>query len=257
MNPHSYPAQDRPGLRSRFDTTQWSLVLRAAGDAEDPTANDALETLCRFYWYPVYAFIRRHGIAHHEAEDLTQELFAGLLRTGGIARADPERGRFRTFLLTALSHLLTDAWRQARAARRGGGALLLRLDTAGADERFTLQPPDPGLTPEEAFDHQWAMSTIEHAIAELRADCAATRRGSLVEALGPFIWGGSVPPPQAEAAAALGMTEHAFTVAVHRLRHRLRDHLRTLVAATVADPSDVESELRFLLAVVRRRPVAA
>jgi RNA polymerase sigma-70 factor (ECF subfamily) len=230
-------------------------VLQVAA-ASPAAAREALEELCRRYWYPAYAFVRRRGATHHEAEDLTQGFFAALLSSDGLTRADPERGRFRTFLLTALSHFLTDEWRRAHAARRGGGETPVPLAAEDADERYSREPADPGLTPGEAFDHHWAMSTIEHAIADLRAEYSRTQRGLLVDALGPFVWGGSLPPPQAEAAAALGMTEHAFTVAVHRLRHRLRDHLRALVAATVADASDVESELRFLLAVVRRRPVA-
>lgn len=255
MNPHPPTASDPPALRREFDTTHWSLVLQAGGAAPE-AAQAALDELCRAYWYPVYCFIRRRGIDHHEAEDLTQGFFSTLVRTHAVVRADPRRGHFRTFLLTALSHHLTDAWRRAHAAIRGGGDAPLPLDTEGADERYTRDFADPGLTPEEAFDHHWAMSTIERAIGELHADYARGGRGALLHALGPFVWGGSVPPPQAVVAADLGMTEHALTVAVHRLRHRLRDRLRTLVAATVANPEDVESELRFLLAVVRRRPIA-
>ena len=208
----------------------------------------ALAPLDRVYAYPVYAFIRRHGLPPHEAEGLTRGFFVGFPHTG----ARP--GHLRTRVLTALLRHLADATDPASEIDDDAAQ---PLDLEEAEAQFDRDPAEPALTPEEAFDQDWAKSTIAHAIAQLRSEYATSRYGTLVDALGPYIWGGSLPPPQAETAAALGMTEHAFTATVHHLRHRLRVHLRRLVAATVADPALTEGELRFLLAVVRRRPVAA
>lgn len=207
-----------------------------------------LAPLDRAHGYPVYAFIRRRGAPPLEAQALTRDFFANLPHTAATPRG------LRTLVLTALLHQPADATHHADDTHDDATP---PLDLHDAEARFDREPAAPALTPEEAFDHDWAKSTIERAIAQLRSEYATSPHSALVDALGPFIWGGSLPPPQAETAAALGMTEHAFTAAVHHLRHRLRDHLRRLVATTVADPALTEGELRFLLAAVRRRPVAA
>lgn len=249
VSTHSDPAQGLALAPRESDAASWS-VARGAAEAESPAYAVRAES-CRAYVYPVYAFLRRSGAAHADAADRTQGIFAWLVHTGGPSRAEMTRGRLRTFLLSVLTRRLPQAgW-------RGADAPEFAPELAGAEERYTRERLDPGLMPEEVFNHHWAMATIERAIATLRAEYTSARPGDLIDALGPFVWGGSKPPPQSEVAATLGMTEHAFTVAVHRLRHRLRVHLHAIVAETVIDPADVDAELRFLLAVVRRRPVAA
>jgi DNA-directed RNA polymerase specialized sigma24 family protein len=247
-------ATGRRRAQREFPTTHWSLVLNA-GAVTEPAARTALESLCRQYWFPIYAFIRRQGRTHHEAEDLTQGFFHQLLAAGNIARARPERGRFRTFLLAAVRNFLTNEWDRIRAAKRGGGvpAASLDLDLKTADARFINEPADPGLTPEQAFDRTWALGVVEHALAELRVEYTASGRGPLFAALGPIIWGGGAPEPAARAAGQLGLNESALNVALHRLRRRLRDRVEAQIAATVADAGDVADELRYLIATLREK----
>jgi len=232
-----------------FPSTHWSIVLQAgAGGGLDAQA--ALETLCRQYWYPLYAFVRRQGRSHHEAQDCTQEFLARLLAADGIGRARPERGRFRTFLLSALRNFLTDAWHRTQAAKRGRGQTPLPLEFDTAGERFAREPADDGLTPEQAFDRGWALDVIEKALADLRAEYAANGRGALFDALAPVIWGGGTREPPGVQARQLGLNEGALRVALHRLRKRLRERLQAHVAATVADDADIADELRYLVASV-------
>ncbi len=239
------PDKDGPG-RHGFPSTHWSIVLKAGGGAE-PEARSSLEILCRQYWYPIYSFIRRQGRTHHEAEDLTQAFFAQLLSDEGIARARPERGRFRTFLLTVLRNFMIDEWHHARAAKRGGGVATLPLEFDGVEAVFSREPADSGITPEQAFDRSWALRVIERALADLRAEYEASGRGRLFEALTPVIWGGGAPEPLAAQAQRLGMQEGALKVAIHRLRKRLRDRLHENIAATIADPGEIDDELRHLV----------
>jgi len=241
-----------PGAHSSFPTTHWSVVINA-GTGSESQAHAALETLCRQYWYPLYAFTRRHGRAHHEAEDCTQEFLARLLADDGLARARPEFGRFRSFLLTALRNFLTNEWQRAQAAKRGGGQAPLPLDFATADERFAHEPADPGLTPEQEFDRSWALGVIEGTLAELRTEYEKSGRGPLFAALAPLLWGGNPAESLAAPAERLGMNAHAFTVALQRLRRRLGDRLRARVAETVADSADIDTELRHLIAAVGSR----
>lgn len=236
-----------------FPTTHWSIVLRAGAPA-GPEASSALETLCRQYWYPLYAFVRRQGKPHHEAEDCTQEFLARLLRGDGIAQARPDRGRFRTFLLTSLRNLLTNEWHRQNAAKRGGGEIALPLEFDTANERFAREPVDDGLTPEQAFDRNWALGVIDQALTDLRSEYAGSGRGALFAALAPVVWGGGEPQPPAMQARQLGMNEGAYNVALHRLRKRLQEHLRAHVAATVATEREVADELRHLIAAVGRKP---
>jgi len=239
--------------RGSFPTTHWSVVIHAGAGA-DSLARAALETLCRQYWYPLYSYVRRHGRAHHDAQDCTQEFLARLLATDGIARARPERGRFRTFLLTALRNFLTNEWQRNQAAKRGGGAAVMSLDGQDAEKRFAHEPADPGLTPEQAFDLNWARGLIESALTTLRVDYEKRGQTALFAELVPLIWG-SAPAnePLAAPAARLGMTTHAFTVALQRLRQRLGERLRTAVAETVTDGADIDPELRHLIAAVGTR----
>jgi RNA polymerase sigma-70 factor (ECF subfamily) len=226
-------------------------VLHAG--AGDGAAEAALETLCRQYWYPLYAFVRRQGRSHHEAEDCTQAFLAHLLAHDGIARARPDRGRFRTFLLAALQHFLTNEWHRALAAKRGGGSTVLSLDLAAAGPRFDREPVDPGLTPEQAFDRNWARDLLARATATVRQDYESSGRGPLFAGLLPLLWGKETKGSFAAAAEHLGLTPGAFTVALHRLRRRFGECVRALVSETVADPAELDAELHHLIAVVGSR----
>ena len=249
MNP-AKPPTNEGGARGAFPTTHWSVVM-SARSLDEAAARGALEALCRQYWYPIYAFVRRQGRGHHEAEDLTQALFARLLDADAFASPRPERGRFRTFLLGATTNFLTDEWRRALAQKRGGGTGHVPLPTTGAEQRFAAEPVDPGLTPEAAFDRAWALNMIERALGELRLEYEASGRGALYTAVARHVWSDAAPGSHAAAARELGMSEHAFTVAVSRLRQRLRERLRNEVLATVARESDAADELRHLMAALR------
>ncbi len=233
--------------RGEFPSTQWSMVLNA-GKGSESQARAALESLCRQYWYPLYNFIRRQGRTHHEAEDCTQEFLARLLASEGVARAAPERGRFRSFLLTSLRNFLIKDWQRGRAAKRGGGQSPLPLEFDTASERFAREPVDPGLTPEQAFDRNYALDMISHCADVLRAEYEGSGRGALFAALRPLVWGSGVREPLAQQAERLGMNAHSFAVALQRLRRRLGERLRLEVAQTVADEADVDAELRHLIA---------
>jgi RNA polymerase sigma factor (sigma-70 family) len=249
MNTSEFPAA--PAHGSSFPTTHWSVVLNAGAGSES-LARVALESLCRHYWYPLYSFVRRQGRAHHEAEDCTQEFLARLLATDGVARARPERGRFRTFLLTALRNFLTNEWHRAQAAKRGGGATVVSLDWSGAEKRFAHEPTDPGLTPEQAFDRNWARGLIESTLAALRTEYEKRGQAALFAELAPLVWGQSAATETLAAPAArLGLETHAFTMALQRVRKRLAERLRAAVAETVADGADIDAELRHLIAAVK------
>ena len=238
---------------SSFPTTHWSVVLHAGAGSESQ-ARLALETLCAQYWYPLYAFVRRQGRAHHEAQDCTQEFLARLLASGGIAAARPERGRFRKFLLAALRNFLTNEWHRAQAAKRGAGAAHVPLDLPpDAEARFAHEPADTGLTPEQAFDRHWALDVIAQVTRELHADYEKSGRGTLFAALHPLVWGDEAADSHAQLAAGLEMNEHAFTVALQRLRRRFGERLRARIADTVADPAEIDGELRHLIAAVGGR----
>lgn len=243
---HDPPAPIRGG----FPTTQWSIVLHAGAGSESQ-AHAALETLCRQYWYPLYGFVRRNGRAHHEAEDCTQEFLARLLANDGVARARPERGRFRAFLLTALRHFLINDWQRSHTTKRGGGVAPISLELRGADERFLHEPIDSRSTPEQAFDRNWALALVDRVLDEMRVDYETTGRGALFAALAPLIWDDKSSASPAQHAQPLGMNAHAFSVALQRLRRRFAERLRAHVTETVADKSDLDAELRHLLAALR------
>jgi RNA polymerase sigma-70 factor (ECF subfamily) len=233
--------------RDVFPSTQWSIVLNA-GEGSESQARSALESLCRQYWYPLYTFVRRQGRTHHDAEDCTQEFLARLLASDGMARARPERGRFRTFLLTSLRNFMAKEWHRGQAAKRGGGHAPLPLDFATAGDRFAHEPADPGLTPEQAFDRNYALDMISRAIDTVRTDYEESGRGALFAALRPLMWANTSHESLALHAGRLGMNAHAFTVALQRLRRRLGERLRSEVSQTVAVEADVDAELRYLIA---------
>ena len=242
----AFPAPASPGA---FPTTQWSMVLHAGAGSESQ-AHAALASLCRQYWYPLYTFIRRQGHSHHEAEDGTQEFLLRLLTLDGVAQARPERGRFRTFLLTSLRNFLIKQWRHGQTAKRGGGLAPLPLEFDSAENRFAREPADPGLTPEQAFDRNWALSMIDRAVAELGHDYGKSGRGALFDALAPLVWGNPGEASLARLAEQLGLSSAACTVALHRMRRRLGERLRAHVAQTVDAETDVDAELRHLIAAL-------
>jgi RNA polymerase sigma-70 factor (ECF subfamily) len=237
------------GSQQRFATTQWSLVV-AAGDRRRPEADDALATLCERYWYPVYAFVRRRGYKAPDAQDLTQEFFATLLEKEYLGAADRERGRFRTFLLTAVSRFLSKQAERARAQKRGGGRKPLSIDPADAEARYRLEPADR-CTPELLFERRWAFMLLDRAIERLAADYARKGKSKLFESLRPHLIAGDGEPDHRDRAAELQMTAGALKVALHRLRRRFAQTLKDEIAATVAGPDEIEDEINRLLAAVR------
>lgn len=238
--------QAKPG--QAFVTTHWSVVA-AAGRGDAPDALAALESLCTTYWYPLYAYVRRRGYSVEDAQDLTQEFFARVLARQWVADADRAKGRFRTFLLTALSHFLANEWDRAHARKRGGGARPLALQFDTAETRYGLEPADP-LTPERCFERRWALTLLEEVLGRLRAEYEHGGRSDWFAALHPCLMGSRESQPYAELAAKLKMTEGAVKVAVHRLRARYRELLREEIAKTVSSPSEVDEELRHMFSVL-------
>jgi RNA polymerase sigma-70 factor (ECF subfamily) len=224
-------------------------VAAAKPDAVSQTrARKALEELCRAYWYPLYAFVRYRGYSPHDAQDVTQSFFAQIMETGGLASADPERGRFRSYLLGAVKHFLANEWHRARTQKRGGGVTFLELDALDPEARYALEPAE-STDPDAGFDREWARESIARAMEKLRAESEARGKGELLEALKGCLTGDE--PPRSETAARLGMTAGAVRAAVHRLRQRYRELLRAEIAETVTDPSEVDIEMRHLVAALR------
>lgn len=229
-----------------FPPTQWSLVLNAGAGA-DEEARSALETLCRQYWYPIYYFVRRQGRNHHEAEDSTQQFFARLLSTHAVETASPERGRFRTFLLSALRNFLTDEWRRSNTAKRGGGEAIASIDWARAEQRFAEEPADPSLTPDQAFERAWAAELLGRAMARLREEYESSGRGAVFAVLAPRLLNSGEASLGGQSSVEVGLNTHALSMALNRLRHRLGLRLREEVGATVAGGADIDAELRLLI----------
>lgn len=227
-----------------FATTRWTVVL-AAGQRHTAQANVALEELCRIYWFPLYAYVRRRGHTREDAEDLVQEFFARFLAKNYLAGLASERGRFRAFLLAALKHFLANEWDRAQTQKRGGGAAHLSLDWQTADTKFQVAAAaEP--SPDQAFDREWALALLERVITRLSDECAAEGKAESFARLKPFLTAARSAMPYAQVAAELGLAEGAVRVAVHRLRRRYRELLRDEIAQTLSDPAQVEEELRAL-----------
>jgi DNA-directed RNA polymerase specialized sigma24 family protein len=235
---------------ARFPTTHWSRIARA-GDPDDPGARAAMAELCGTYWYPIYALIRRKGHGPEEAHDLTQDYFARLLEKGTVAAADPDKGRFRSFLLADCSFFLADRRDRDRALKRGGGRPVLSIDARDAEGRF-LREPSHDRTPERMFERDWALALIARAFDAMERHYAETGRSDLFRRLKPFVSSGPETAPRAAVAAELGLTDGNLRVILHRLRARFAAGLREAVAATLRDAGDeaVEEELRELFAVL-------
>jgi len=240
------PATSAPG--DIFATTHWTVVL-AAGRGHTAQADRALEELCRTYWFPLYAYVRRRGHTKEDAEDLTQAFFARFLEKNFLEGLSAERGRFRAFLLASLKHFLANEWDKTQRQKRGGQAPHLSLDWQTADTQFQLAATaEP--SPDKAFDREWAVALLAKVIARLCAECEAEGSGRQFAELKAFLTAGKGTLSHAAAAKSLGLDEGAVRVAVHRLRRRYRDLLREQVAQTVPTAADLEEELRNLRAVV-------
>ena len=232
-----------------FTTTRWSVVLAAARQ-ESRQATAALETLCRSYWYPLYAYVRRRGCGPEDAQDLTQDFFVQLLRKNYPARADRAKGRFRTFLLHTLNQFLADQRERAAALKRGGGQVFLALDQESPEEQYRLEVPDT-LTPEKLFERRWAQTILDRALARLRDEFVAADKGETYEVLQAFGPGEQSSISYADAAVRLGLSESAVKSLIHRLRRRHRELVREEIAHTVPTVAEIDEELRHLVAVLR------
>lgn len=233
----------------QFATTHWTVVL-AAGQQASPQAEDALAVLCRTYWYPLYAYVRRQGYEVHDAQDLTQEFFSRLLAKHYLGQVDRKRGKFRSFLLGALKHFLANEWDRARAAKRGGGQTHIRLDDSATEERYRLEASSK-LTADKLFERRWALALLETALDRLRDDFAAAHKEALFDRLKIFLTGETASISYAELAAELKQSEGSIKVLVHRMRQRYRDLVRKEIARTVSSPEEIDEELADLMSALR------
>jgi RNA polymerase sigma factor (sigma-70 family) len=247
------PSEVQPGVSGIrgspvFATTRWSVVL-AAGDAASALADVALAELCRTYWYPLYAFVRRKGHSPHDAQDLTQAFFARLLEKNYVAQANRERGRFRTYLLAAFTHFLADEWDKARRIKRGGGQETISFDAASAEERYLLEPIDR-LDAAKLYERRWVTTLFDKVLARLEQEFRDSGKGELFDALKGSLLADDSGTPYAETGVRLGLKEDAVKQNAHRLRRRYRELFREEIAQTVDGPSQVEDELKHLFAVL-------
>jgi RNA polymerase sigma factor (sigma-70 family) len=234
-----------------FPNTRWSVVL-AATQRKSPESAAALEAICRAYWYPLYAYVRRCGKSAHDAQDLTQEFFCRLLEKRWLDSADREKGKLRTFLVVALKHFMSKEWRRASARRRGGGQSHVPLDTEFAESRYAADH-SASLEPDETFDQQWALTLLDLTVNRLREEFAAANRPDDFDALKSCLMAGRGAIDYMKVAAKLGVNEGAARVAVHRLRKRFREIYREEISQTLADGADLDGELRHLAVAVARK----
>jgi len=242
-------SQSPSNLRPDFTTTHWSVIL-LAGSGASSAADEALEHLCRSYWYPLYAYVRRQGHSESDAQDLTQSFFARLLERKYVRLADRNQGRFRTFLLSSLKNFLINDWKRQNREKRGGGQEIFSLDektaeTRFASEAFVEQPPD------SLYDRGWAATLLERALTSLRSEFEQSGKLDLFERLKVFVWGDKSASSYSEMGVQLNMTENNVKQSVRRLRLRYGELLRAEVAQTVSTPEEVNEELRYLLSVIR------
>jgi DNA-directed RNA polymerase specialized sigma24 family protein len=237
-----------PSGQAWFATTHWSVVL-AAGKSADAEASAALEQLCRTYWYPLYAFVRRQGFDAPDAQDLTQGFFARLLEKDYLTDVDRRKGTFRSFLLAAIKHFVADEHDKATAFKRGGGQVPISLDAQAAEDCFRLEPAHE-LTPEKLFERRWALSLLGKVFDRLAQDYAQAGKKELFAELQEYLAPGAEAASYALPAQRLNMSEGAVRMAVHRLRQRYGQLFREEVANTVSDPNEIEAEMRHLLKVL-------
>lgn len=231
-----------------FATTHWSVVLQAGREHSTATA-EALESLCRAYWYPLYAYVRRWGHPPEKAQNLTQDFFARLLERNYLRLADRERGRFRTFLLTSLKHFLENESKKVNCAKRGGGFQFISLEAEETETRFRAEPVDER-SPDKAFDRRWAMVLLDRVLDQLRNELVAAGRGRVFDELKSSLTGQENESSYAEIGRRLGINEGNLKVTVHRLRRRYRELLRAEIARTLDDPEAIDEEMRDLFAAL-------
>lgn len=234
-----------------FATTHWSMVCRA-GDVNAPRSQEALESLCRTYWYPLYAYVRKRGYAVEDAQDLTQEFFARMLDSSFLAKADPLRGRFRSFLLTSMERFLANEWDRATAQKRGGGKAPVPIQTAEGETRYGVEPADEK-SPEQIFEYNWAVTLLEEVMRKLEADHVERGQGDMWNALKSCLVVSPDEESRAELASRLGLSEGAVRVAVHRLRASYRGLLRREIAGTLDSEAEVDAEMRHLFKVLAKK----
>lgn len=246
----SEPGAGDPAAARRFATTHWSLVA-AARDRPSSDAADALARLCASYWYPIYCFIRRQGHSVDDAQDLTQGFFTRFLEKNFLESVDRGKGRFRSFLLAACRHFLSNERDRARASKRGSGRIPVSIDSVLAERRYGRDISHT-LTPELMFERQWAVALLEKVLARLRDEFEAAGRGHVFARLKGFLTGEEEPDAYRQAAQDLGVSEGAVRVAIHRLRRRYREELWRQLGDTVEEPEQVRDEIRHLLTVLGR-----
>jgi len=244
--PRSPAPSERPSAPDDFATTRWSVVL-LAGRNNTERARTALAKLCQTYWYPLYAYVRRRNFSPHDAQDLTQGFFEQLLERQSLAKADPARGRFRAFILTAMKNFLAHERERARALKRGGGQEILSLDLAAAERRFSAEPVDAA-SPDKIFDRHWTLALLGEVLRKLETEHQKQGKGEMFAALKETLAGTRSELPYVELAIRLDWSEGAVKVAVHRLRKRYRDLLKAEISQTVAGPAEAEQEMRHLFA---------
>lgn len=243
-NARMFPHDDYSAAAAQprhFATTQWSVIL-AAGDAGRANTREALAQLCETYWYPLYAYVRRRSPTSHEAQDLTQAFFAHLLEKEALAKAQPERGRFRAFLLSACKNFLTNQWSKDQAAKRGGGMGAIRLDFEAGDSRYQFEPAHE-LTPELLFERQWVTTLLNQVLENLRSELAATGKEDHFVELKSALTGDAAADDYEAAGQKLGISAAAAKQAAYRLRKRYRELLRAEVGRTVSGEEEIDDEI--------------
>jgi RNA polymerase sigma-70 factor (ECF subfamily) len=231
-----------------FGSTRWSIVL-TAGQASSPDSREALAILCRAYWYPLYAYVRRRTSNVHEAQDMIQEFFTRLLQKNVIATATPHRGRFRSFLLTSLRNFMANEWAKSKASKRGGNVETWSIDLETAESRYLRELAD-ALTPEKLFERRWAETLLDRATLQLRDEYVRAGKEPHFDELKIFLTGRNAAVSAAEVAARLRLTEGAVMVAAHRMRRRFRDILLAAIGETLTDPKDLDDEINRLFAAL-------
>ena len=249
--PASHHDRSAISTEAAFATTHWSMVLRASSHPSSQSLG-ALEKLCRAYWYPLYAYVRRKGTDDHGAQDLTQEFFSRLLQDNSLASVQPSKGRFRSFLIASLNHYLANDWKHSQRQKRGGGHTQFSLDEEIAEGRYRHEPADH-FTPEKAFERRWAETLLQGVLDRLRDEWERKATGEATcrfDDVKPFLLDGRESAPFAEAARRLGVTEASLKWAVHKLRKRYGEIFREEISHTVSGPDEIEDEIRHLFSVM-------
>ena len=243
------PSKTEDLAQGGFNTTHWSIVLACSGKNDANQAQEALAKLFQTYWYPLYAYTRRRGHGEQDAEDLVQAFCLHLQEKHALAKADPERGKFRTFLLSSLQNFLANEKARAHAQKRGGGREMIFLDAEDARSRYRLEPAHE-LTPEAIFEMRWAHAVLEQTLAGLRVDFIARGKQRLFDGLASFLTFDEPGDSYQQAATRLGLPLSAIKTTVHRLRQDYRTKLREEIGRTVSTPDEIEDELRYLRKVL-------